>query len=103
MFEIKSPEYLARIQETMLAAILKASTIQDAQGRKTAVVLTGEVIDACISPIAMLAATSKDVARSPTSTRQFADQIAKKLRGRIAAVKLEDLNFITVVNADDRH
>lgn len=75
----KDDEYRDRVHHAMMEAIFTASI---ADG--VALMKTGEIVDACVSIIAMLSAGS-DMTASPTKRREFADMVAKKLLKRIVA------------------
>jgi len=76
-------DYQAKIQKALVRAVVIAS-IDPETG--LAVIRSGEVISACLTMIAMMAATS-DATSSPTKTRELCGAVAKRLRSMIAETK----------------
>lgn len=103
MLEVKSREYQTKIEAAMVKGVMEASLDLST---KTIALLSGEIVAACANMIAMMAATSS-VTSSPTKARQFCDELAKMVQKRIAEVKklhaAGEMDWMTVVNAEDRH
>ncbi|TPG13178.1 hypothetical protein [Sphingomonas oligophenolica] len=74
-----------RIERAVIAAILNECLIETASSR-TAVVPSGDVVEALVSIMAGLVATSEEVATS-RARRQFCDRLAKLLGRRIVAMQ----------------
>ena len=86
-------EYRERVESEILAAIMRAS----GESATTApVILSGKVIDACVSTIAFFAAITHEGANP-----EFADRLAEQLRTKMglvqAAVAAGSFDFITVI------
>ena len=103
MLEVKNRAYQDKIEKALFEAVVQASKDE---ATNTAAMLSGEIVQACINLIALMAGTS-EATRSPTRTREFADDCAKVIRMRCAEVRRKheagDLSFMTVVNPRDRH
>ena len=80
-------EYQRRVECAIFESILAASRVE---GADTLAVCNGEVIRACVTIIAFMAATSRATA-TPSAAREFIDQIAKQLRRHLAGMKNEEL------------
>jgi hypothetical protein len=99
----KDEDYLRRVQSAMTDALMKASMDEKS---KTIVLMSGEIVTACLTILAFAAATSKAV-DSPSKIREFADECAKRIRTGIAAVRKERakglLDWMATVHPDERH
>jgi hypothetical protein len=103
MLEVKNKEYEAKITDALMDAITRASIDPTTN---TSVMLSGDIVSACITVIALMAGTS-NVTRTPRLTREFAEDCAREIKRKIAHVKEHQskggLDFINVVHADERH
>jgi hypothetical protein len=73
--------YLDRISAAVIRAIIQASMCVGSDGKRTAVLMSGEIVDALWTIQAALLATSPSAA-TPTELRRFCDQHAKRLYRR---------------------
>jgi hypothetical protein len=104
MLESKNQQYQADMAKALAEAMFSV-------GRKygtpdTAVLLSGEIITACLLQISYAAATS-EVCSSPVKTREFSFWCAKRIRAMINDVQ-EILAegphpWMQVIQAKDRH
>lgn len=78
---LKNQEYEARLNTALFKAVLEVSMDPKT---KVPVIRNGEVIDASLKLIAMLAATSSETS-SPKKAREFTEVLAKQLQNLIAA------------------
>jgi hypothetical protein len=105
MLEITNEEYRQKVESAMIKALFDASIIEH-DGQRTAALLSGEIVAACLNMIAMVTAGSS-VTGSPTKNRIFCDDLAKRLRKRMAEVDelraKGELDWFNVMNAEDRH
>jgi hypothetical protein len=103
MLEVKNRDYQARIETAIINALMESTLDPET---RTATLLSGEIVQACLNVIAMMAGTS-EVSASPTRLRQFGDECAKSIRARTAEVRRQHQSgntpFHTVVHAGDRH
>ena len=93
--------YQDRISKAIAEALVSTSIDKDSG---VAVLRSGEIVGALIGALAFAMAGS-DVTRSPTATRVVCEEIARRLRRQIAAVKEMQtsgkLDFLRIVDADD--
>ena len=75
-------EYSERIQKAVMEAIIQTPMLKSEGSPPVVAVLSGEVVDVCISIIAMFASGSDETA-TPKKLREFADVFARKLRSRV--------------------
>jgi hypothetical protein len=98
MLNGEDKNYERRVGLAIMDAILKASMDPES---KSSVVLTGETIQACLTVVALLAASSK-MADSQAKTNEMCDDIAERLRAQIAVFQKEQakgtLDFLTVIS-----
>ncbi len=103
MLEVKSRDYQERIETAVFKAIMEVSIDKETN---TASLLTGEIVQACLNTIAMVAGTS-DVMRSPTTARKFGDECSRTIRTRALEVRRLHAEgqtpFAAVIHASDRH
>lgn len=103
MLEVKNRAYQDKIERALFEAIVQASKDE---ATNTAAMLSGEIVQACINLIALMAGTS-EATRSPTRTREFADDCAKVIRIRCAEVRRKheagEMDFMTILNSGERH
>jgi hypothetical protein len=85
-------EYQERFTNGLIKLMFETS--MDAE-RKVAMVRSYECIDAMMTTIAMLSATSQATA-SPSKTREYCDIIARKIQRRIGEAKLQPMPFETI-------
>ncbi|WFS07763.1 hypothetical protein [Methylobacterium sp. 391_Methyba4] len=102
MLEIKNADYRDRVQAALLQAIVDVSRSEDG---RSAAILSGDVVDACLSVVALMAGTS-NVTAVPSRARQFAEECGQTIRRRSAEIRLcherGELGSMTVVHAEDR-
>jgi len=103
MLEVKDKDYEEKITKALMDAITRESLDP---ATNTSVMLSGDIVSACITVISLMAGTSK-VSSTPRLTREFADDCAKEVKKKIALVKdyqsKGGLDIIKVVHADERH
>src|SRR4051812_39295268 len=103
MLEVKNREYQDRMQAAIWAAIIE--TARDPE-TNTAPLLSGEIVQACLNTIALMAGTS-EVSASSTSLREFGEECGKAIRARTGQIRrLHEAGqgpFATVIHAGDRH
>lgn len=87
--------YQERFTNGLLKVMIETSIVESDDGQRTSIIRSAEVIDAMVTLAAMLLSTSEATA-SPTKTRATADEIARKLRRRIAEAKNSRMPFETV-------
>lgn len=77
--------YRERLSEGIIEAIMRAGMSEDG---KVTHIMSGEIVDELVSCIAFVSHTS-DACSSPSATRKFCDDWARKLQRRIAAAKAQ--------------
>ncbi len=95
-------QYQRDIEAALFTAIVEVSRKNDPN---TAIILTGEVVSACLNIMAFFSATSEAV-KTPAMTRDFCNNLARRLQKRIGAMKDEvakgNLDFMTTIQLGDR-
>ena len=103
MLEVKNRAYQHRIEGAIFEAAMRASMAEDG---KTSVMLSGEIVPACLNTIAMVAGTS-EVTATPSGARKFAEECARSIRRRSAEARemkaAGGLRFVKVIHAGARH
>jgi hypothetical protein len=82
----KSAAYRHRIIAEVTAAIVKASITEASDGYKTAALQTGEFVDALITIMATMMATSPSVS-NPAALGRFCEEFAERLYRRTRAAQ----------------
>ena len=84
-----------RFSTELLQTLFRVSMVENG-GQRTALVRSYEAIDAMLTLIALLSATSTET-RTPGQTRRLCDELAKKIRRRIAEAQRQPAPFETIV------
>ena len=80
-------EHENALAEAILRAVIDASKVSDAN---VAVVRTAELTSALLSCLAIALVMSPAASRSPTAVRKTVDELAKRLRRRVAAAESDE-------------
>lgn len=90
-------DYADKVRDAMLEAIIEASRDGETQ---VAMMQSGEIVDACVSIIAMVMATSP-MTDTPRGVRECSEEVGKRVRQRTTAYREARahgaMDFITVV------
>jgi|GEM_PF-4204737 hypothetical protein len=102
MPQVVNQEYAEKIEEAITTAIFD---VGKQYGGGTLILLSGEIISACLMVLSFAASTSKETATA-AGTRRFSEWCAKRIRTRVRMFQEEmdkaPINM-HVVHADERH
>lgn len=89
--------YQARFTDGLVKLMIDISLTETVDGQRIAMVQTAEIVDAMLTHIAVLMADSEATSTN-SRTREFCDDLARKLQRRVNQAKQHESPFDAVFN-----